>query len=244
LHNKFKFALSHFYAIIRNGQLQRENGELKGQLKLLRKKLKDINGLESMNLRAELDQTRSSLNLELNSLHQQNDAYKEQLRRECSLREIAEQDTFKAKNEMATLQKSLSDLQVEMRDKERDLKRSNRSLQQLQSELSNLHSTMEQQMIPRSELDNFKRKLQGEADGDVSKRMTEMKDMLEQQTINYQRLEAQMAAQENDRRNHHNTEMMTLKQKLNTVLADAERNELEITNMSSEAKRYQVLVTY
>jgi hypothetical protein len=34
------------------------------------------------------------------------------------------------------------------------------------------------------------------------------------------------------------------KQKLNTVLADAERHELEITNMSSEAKRYQVLVTY
>jgi hypothetical protein len=31
------------------------------------------------------------------------------------------------------------------------------------------------------------------------------------------------------------------KQKLNTVLADAERHELEITNMSSEAKRYQKL---
>lgn len=59
--------------MFRNSQLQRENGELKGQLKLMRKKFKENERLESTlsQLHIELDQTQSTLQAEISTLRKQ-----------------------------------------------------------------------------------------------------------------------------------------------------------------------------
>ena len=57
----------------RIAQLQRENGELKGQLKSFKKRVKDVDKLDSTahTLRQELDQTQSSLQAEISMLQKQ-----------------------------------------------------------------------------------------------------------------------------------------------------------------------------
>ena len=64
-----------FFTFLRCGQLQQENGELKGQMKLLRKRLKDAEKADARNasLKVDLDQTQTTLNAEIRSLQKQVD---------------------------------------------------------------------------------------------------------------------------------------------------------------------------
>ena len=56
----------------RNSQLQHENGELTGELKSLKKKVKEYEKSDmSASLRAELDHTQSNLNAEIHTLKKQ-----------------------------------------------------------------------------------------------------------------------------------------------------------------------------
>lgn len=67
------FYLSPPVSLSRNGRLQRENGELKGHLKSLKKRLKEVDRLETsvLSLRQEMEQNQTMYQGEIGVLQKQ-----------------------------------------------------------------------------------------------------------------------------------------------------------------------------
>ncbi|XP_019853678.1 PREDICTED: coiled-coil domain-containing protein 18-like [Amphimedon queenslandica] len=227
----------------RNAQLQRENGELKGQLKSHKKKQKEFDKLESTAhaLRQELDHTQSSMQAEITMLQNQVRLYQEQLKNETESRQSIEMKSSSLLLELDSVQKCLSSVRHDLQDKDKELRKSERQMSQLKEELSEMENTVNRKMIPKTELETITRQMEEKSTEDFSKKMIEFNDLLEQQALNYQKQDSIRVMQENERREKQDQEISELKQKLNGMMSHYEKQHSEIERAFLEAQRYKSL---
>ncbi|XP_070557904.1 ankyrin repeat domain-containing protein 26-like isoform X2 [Ptychodera flava] len=218
--------------ILKNQQLQKEVGMMKGALKSAKRKLRDLENPDMLvkSLQSNYDKERRTLNDTINGVRRQNEELAHQLQVENDMRASLE-----ASNRQ--LQQELSSLQTVKKDKERLEK----GYRKLQDHLGKIKANLGTGFVEKAEMDRFKQDMEVKARQEVNQKLEEVNAYLEEQAQARERLDDIRSKNEVQMKQDYETQINEMRAEVARMKAGHQESLVQKETAEAEAQRYKEL---